>query len=195
MALIPGQFVDYYRPFTPEQLKHLPLNSATAGPPEQGAKLQDYALPPHLRQSGAAENGHKRQNDVDDDDDASSSSGDSSTGSSSGSSSDDEDSSSSSSDSDSDGEEEEGRDSTKVFTRELRRPIGEKAVRGKLEVSSPTAKRGMKRGRLLSLVQKRDELLQRLSQKRAEAVAKVSKKRAQLHKSKPKWSKNIIKYY
>ena len=29
IALIPGQFVDYYEKFTPSQLKYLPINTAT----------------------------------------------------------------------------------------------------------------------------------------------------------------------
>ena len=33
IALIPGQFVDYYEKFTPEQLKYLPLNTTLKMPP------------------------------------------------------------------------------------------------------------------------------------------------------------------
>ncbi len=106
VALIPGQFVDYYKPFTPEQMRYLPLNSATAGPPEEGMKLQDIKPP----EPPAPE--PQEDNEESDDDDTSSSSSSSSSGSSSSSS-------------DSEAEEEED-DKNKVYVRELRRPIGEK---------------------------------------------------------------------
>ena len=136
VALIPGQFVDYYKPFTPEQMRFLPLNSATAGPPVAGIRLQDIRAPePPVKEAAAAEEEaeaeeeeeevekSKEESEVDSD---SSSEDDSSSDSSSGSSS-AEESESSSSESEKEVEEKkEENDQTKVFVRELRKPIGER---------------------------------------------------------------------
>ncbi len=106
VALIPGQFVDYYKSFTPEQMTYLPLNSATAGPAQAGTRLQDI----------------KSNNKVDSDGESESDSESDSSSGSSGSSSDSDESSSSSSE-----EEEEEQEDKKLYVRELKRPIG-KAV-------------------------------------------------------------------
>ena len=36
VAMIPGQFVDSYKTYGPNQLKHFPLNSVTSAPPPAG---------------------------------------------------------------------------------------------------------------------------------------------------------------
>ncbi len=97
VALIPGQFVDYYKSYNPEQLRYLPLNSALVGPPKSNIRLEDIrpALPSPPPQQTLHSGG---ESDEDDSSDSSSSSSGSS-GSSSGG-----DGSSSSSESDSDEE-------------------------------------------------------------------------------------------
>ena len=42
IALIPGQFVDYYEYFTPEQLKYLPLNTALKMAPQNKRYLPAF---------------------------------------------------------------------------------------------------------------------------------------------------------
>lgn len=41
VALIPGQFVDYYKKLTPAQLSYLPLNTTLHGPPPAQMRLSD----------------------------------------------------------------------------------------------------------------------------------------------------------
>ena len=79
VALIPGQFVDHYKRFNPEQLAHLPLNTALKEPPQPGVKLADLG-------SEGGKDGR-----AGDDDSSSSSSDDSSSEDSSSDSSDSED--------------------------------------------------------------------------------------------------------
>lgn len=76
VALIPGQFVDYFKSFTPEQLKHLPLNSSLRGPPKDNIRLDDIKDPNAERSDGESSSD-------DSDSDDSSSSGSSSSDSSS----------------------------------------------------------------------------------------------------------------
>ena len=82
IALIPHQFTDYYREFTPKQLSYLPLNTTLKGPPEANTTMADL-------DSGGNESSSS-SGDSSDDDSSSSSSGSSSDSDSSDSSSEDE---------------------------------------------------------------------------------------------------------
>ena len=110
VALIPQQFVDYYRAFTPKQLSYMPLNTTLMGPPDAGAKMVD--LDPG---SGG-----------DDVADSSSSDDDSSSGSSSSGS--DSDSSSESSSSDEEEVEEVPKKVAFVEPEKPRKKIGNPSI-------------------------------------------------------------------
>lgn len=90
IALIPGQFVDHYKTFTPSQLGYLPLNTTLKGPPKAGVNMDELDS-----------DGRESDSSSSDDEDGSSSS--SSSGSSSGSSS----------SSDSEGEESKAKEDVK----------------------------------------------------------------------------------
>ena len=75
VALIPGQFVDHYKTFTPAQLAYLPLNTTLKGPPGPEVTLADLGS-----------EGNKSEEDGEDSSDSDSSDSDSSSGSDSDSS-------------------------------------------------------------------------------------------------------------
>lgn len=75
IALIPGQFVDYYRELSPAQLAHLPLNTTLKGPPNAGVKLADLESD---GREAASEEDSDSSSDSDSDSDSSSGSSSSS---------------------------------------------------------------------------------------------------------------------
>eukprot|EP00095_Tigriopus_kingsejongensis_P008003 maker-scaffold269_size230758-snap-gene-1.32 protein:Tk08003 transcript:maker-scaffold269_size230758-snap-gene-1.32-mRNA-1 annotation:"supporter of activation of yellow protein" len=79
VALIPGQFVDYYKTLTPEQLAYLPLNTTLRGPPPPQVRLGDIGsdgkTSDHESSSSSASSSDESSSS---DDDSDSDSGDSS---------------------------------------------------------------------------------------------------------------------
>merc|ERR1712156_515106 len=44
VAMIPGQFVDFYRPYSSKELRLFPLNSVTSAPPGKGLTTRNLNL-------------------------------------------------------------------------------------------------------------------------------------------------------
>ena len=59
VAMIPGQFVDSYKIYGPNQLKHFPLNSVTSAPPPAGITTKVTFVFRQKRESYFSPSGHE----------------------------------------------------------------------------------------------------------------------------------------
>ena len=80
IALIPGQFTDHYRTYSSNQLKYMPLSTATKTAPKQprafhmamaSARMQELKKAAKLRASRARSNGHSDSSSSDSSDSSS----------------------------------------------------------------------------------------------------------------------------
>jgi len=70
VALIPGQFVDYYKSYSSKELKFFPLNTVTAAPPKPGVTLRDMDLGSEGSESDSGSSGSSGSDDSDSDSDS-----------------------------------------------------------------------------------------------------------------------------